>query len=531
MARNEGDDLPVSTFVGMEDGTFPVGTTNYEKRRIAVMVPEWQIDKCIQCNQCSLVCPHATIRPFLLSGEEQAKAPETFQTKKPLGKGLEGLHYRIQVDSLDCTGCGNCADICPAPGKALIMGQAEPQIEAQSENWYFASTVTEKKGLMDPRSVKGSQFLRPLFEFSGACPGCGETAYIKLITQLYGDRMMIANATGCSSIYGASAPSIPYTTNAEGKGPAWANSLFEDNAEYGYGMYLGVKQIRDNLMNLVKQSLETPIPENLKVAFHEWLAGKDDGEASKLATAKVLAALKTVPESAKALVQAILAKKDYFIKRSQWMIGGDGWAYDIGYGGLDHVLASGDDINILVLDTEVYSNTGGQSSKSTPTAAVAKFAAAGKKIRKKDLGMMAMGYGYIYVAQIALGANMNQTIKALTEAENHKGPSLVIAYSPCINHGIKTGMGTSVAEEKKAVEAGYWHLYRHNPLLKEEGKNPFILDSKEPSGSFQDFILGEVRYAQLSSTFPDIADELFKVAEHHALERYQTYQRLTEMQY
>ena len=531
MARNEGDDLPVSTFLGMEDGTFPVGTTTYEKRRIAVMVPEWQIDKCIQCNQCSLVCPHATIRPFLLSGEEQAKAPETFQTKKPLGKGLEGFHYRIQVDPLDCTGCGNCADVCPAPGKAIIMWQAEPQIDAQSENWYFACTVTEKKGLMDPKSVKGSQFLRPLFEFSGACPGCGETAYIKLITQLYGDRMMIANATGCSSIYGASAPSIPYTTNAEGKGPAWANSLFEDNAEYGYGMYLGVKQIRDNLTNLVNQSLETPIPENLKAAFHEWLAGKDDGEASKTATAKILAALKTVPESDKALVQAILTKKDYFIKRSQWMIGGDGWAYDIGYGGLDHVLASGDDINILVLDTEVYSNTGGQSSKSTPTAAVAKFAAAGKKIRKKDLGMMAMGYGYIYVAQIALGANMNQTIKALTEAENYKGPSLVIAYSPCINHGIKTGMGTTIAEEKKAVDAGYWHLYRHNPLLKEEGKNPFILDSKEPSGSFQDFILGEVRYAQLSSTFPDIADELFKVAEHHALERYQAYKRLTEMQY
>jgi len=531
MARNEGDYLPVSTFVGMEDGTFPVGTTTYEKRKIAVMVPEWQIDKCIQCNQCSLVCPHATIRPFLLSDEEQAKAPERFQTKKPLGKGLEGFHYRIQVDPLDCTGCGNCADICPAPGKAIIMGHAEPQIEAQSENWYFACTVTEKKGLMDSKSVKGSQFLQPLFEFSGACPGCGETAYIKLITQLYGDRMMIANATGCSSIYGASAPSVPYTTNTEGKGPAWANSLFEDNAEYGYGMYLGVKQIRNNLTDLVNQALETPIPENLKVAFQEWLAVKDDGEASKTATAKVLAELETVPMSDKALIQAILAKKDYFIKRSQWMIGGDGWAYDIGYGGLDHVLASGDDINILVLDTEVYSNTGGQSSKSTPTAAVAKFAAAGKKIRKKDLGMMAMGYGYIYVAQIALGANMNQTIKALTEAENYKGPSLVIAYSPCINHGIRSGMGTTVAEEKKAVDAGYWHLFRHNPLLKEEGKNPFILDSKEPSGSFKDFIQGEVRYAQLSATFPDIAEELFKVAEQNALERYQSYKRLTEMQY
>ncbi|MDR3542885.1 MAG: pyruvate:ferredoxin (flavodoxin) oxidoreductase [Desulfosporosinus sp.] len=531
MARNEGDALPVSTFVGIEDGTFPVGTTAYEKRRIAVMVPEWQIDKCIQCNQCSLVCPHATIRAFLLNDEEQAKAPETFQTKKPLGKGLEGLHYRIQVDPLDCTGCGNCADVCPAPGKAIIMGQAEPQITAQTDNWYFACTVTEKKGLMDPKSVKGSQFLRPLFEFSGACPGCGETAYIKLITQLYGDRMMIANATGCSSIYGASAPSVPYTTNSEGKGPAWANSLFEDNAEYGYGMYLGAKQIRDNLTTIIKQALETSIPENLKQAFQEWLVGKDDGEASKTATEKILAALKTVPESDKALAQAILTKKDFLIKRSQWMIGGDGWAYDIGYGGLDHVLASGDDINILVLDTEVYSNTGGQSSKSTPTAAVAKFAASGKKIRKKDLGMMAMSYGYIYVAQIALGANMNQTLKALTEAENYKGPSLVIAYSPCINHGIKTGMGTSLAEEKKAVDVGYWHLYRHNPLLKEEGKNPFILDSKEPSGSFKDFILGEARYSQLISTFPDIADELFKVAEYHAQERYQTYKRLTEMQY
>lgn len=531
MARNEGDNLPVSTFVGMEDGTFPVGTTTYEKRRIAVMVPEWIIDKCIQCNQCSLVCPHATIRPFLLDEAEQAKAPETFLTKKPLGKGLEGYHYRIQVDPLDCTGCGNCADVCPAPGKAIVMGQAEPQINAQTDNWYFATTITEKKGLMDPKSVKGSQFLQPLFEFSGACPGCGETAYVKLITQLYGDRMMIANATGCSSIYGASAPSVPYTTNSAGKGPAWANSLFEDNAEYGYGMFLGARQVRDNLATLMQKSLETSIPDNLKQAFQEWLAGKDDGEASKTATEKVLAALETAPESSKELVQSILVKKDHLIKQSQWMIGGDGWAYDIGYGGLDHVLASGDDINILVLDTEVYSNTGGQSSKATPTAAVAKFAAAGKKIRKKDLGMMAMSYGYIYVAQIALGANMNQALKAITEAENYKGPSLVIAYSPCINHGIKTGMGTTIAEEKKAVDAGYWHLYRHNPLLKQEGKNPFILDSKEPSGSFKDFILGEGRYSQLISTFPDIADELFNEAEYHAKERYQTYKRLTEMQY
>jgi pyruvate-ferredoxin/flavodoxin oxidoreductase len=531
MARNEGDNLPVSTFVGMEDGTYPLGTTAYEKRGIAVMVPEWIIDRCIQCNQCSYVCPHATIRPFLLTDAEQTKAPTSFKTKKPVGKGLEGLHYRIQVAPLDCTGCGNCADICPAPGKAIVMQPAEQEITAQADNWLFASSIPEKRGLMDSNSVKGSQFLRPLFEFNGACPGCGETPYLKLITQLYGDRMMIANATGCSSIYGASAPSFPYTKNAEGKGPAWANSLFEDNAEYGYGMYLGVKQNRERLTDLIKQALETPISETLKNAFSEWITAKDDGEASKAATAKVLVALNSEPESGNALIQAIKAKKDYLIKRSQWMIGGDGWAYDIGYGGLDHVLASGDDINILVLDTEVYSNTGGQSSKATPTAAVAKFAASGKRIRKKDLGMMAMGYGYIYVAQIAMGANMSQTVKALTEAENYKGPSLVIAYSPCINHGIKSGMGTSILEEKRAVEAGYWHLYRYNPLLKTEGKNPFVLDSKEPTASFHEFIQGEVRYSQLISSFPDIAEELFNVAEDHAKERYQSYKRLTEMQY
>ena len=531
MARNEGDNLPVSTFLGMEDGTFPVGTTTYEKRKIAVMIPEWQIEKCIQCNQCSYICPHATVRPFLLNDEEKTQAPAGFETKKPVGKGLENLHYRIQVDPLDCTGCGNCADICPAPDKALIMRPAQAQIDAQADNWYYAFGVTEKNGVMDPKTVKGSQFLRPLFEFSGACPGCGETPYIKLITQLFGDRMMIANATGCSSIYSASASSVPFNTNTEGKGPAWASSLFEDNAEYGYGMQLGFKQLQDNLANIIRQALDTLLPNNLQDTCQEWLAARNDGEGSKSAAKKLLAALKTVSVSEKALVQAILAKKNYLIKQSQWMIGGDGWAYDIDYGGLDHILASGADVNILVLDTEVYSNTGGQSSKSTPTAAVAKFAATGKKIRKKDLGMMAMSYGYVYVAQIAMGANMNQTIKALTEAENYKGPSLIIAYAPCINHGIKTGMGTSMAEEKKAVNAGYWHLYRYNPLLKEAGKNPFNLDSKEPAASFQDFIRGEIRYAELSSSFPDIAEEMFKAAEQHALERYQSYQRLAEMQY
>ena len=531
MARHEGDELPVSAFIGMEDGTFPVGTTAYEKRGIAVMIPEWQIDKCIQCNQCSYICPHAVVRPFLLDEEEVKNAPDTFKTKKAVGRGLEKYQYRIQVSPLDCTGCSNCADICPAPGKALIMKPAEQEIEMEAENWEYAMTITEKTNVMDPKTLKGSQFLRPLFEFNGACPGCGETPYIKLITQLYGDRMMIANATGCSSIYGASAPSVPYTTNALGKGPAWANSLFEDNAEYGYGMYLGSRQIRERLADLMRQALDSQLNEAIKNAFREWLDGMNDGDKSKAATAKILDILKAYKDTDNKIIKEILEKKDYLIKQSQWIIGGDGWAYDIGYGGLDHVLATGDDVNILVLDTEVYSNTGGQSSKATPTAAVAKFAAAGKKSRKKDLGMMAISYGYIYVAQIAMGANMNQTIKAITEAESYKGPSLIIAYAPCVNHGIKTGMGTSIMEEKKAVEAGYWHLYRYNPMLKEEGKNPFILDSKEPTGSFKDFIHGEVRYSQLMNVFPDITAEMFEMAEKHAKERYETYKRLAEMQY
>jgi len=528
MAQHEGDELPVSAFNGMEDGTFPLGTTAYEKRGIAVMIPEWQIDKCIQCNQCSYVCPHATIRPFLLNQEEKERAPETFKTKKAIGKGLEGLEYRIQVSPLDCTGCGNCADICPAKGKALIMKPAEQEIEAEAENWEFAMTITAKDDLMDPYTLKGSQFVRPLLEFNGACPGCGETPYIKLLTQLFGDRMMIANATGCSSIWAASAPSMAYTTNAEGKGPAWANSLFEDNAEYGYGMYLGVKQIRERLADLMKEALNTSIDENIKEAFREWLQGMDDADASKKATARIFEALKGINFEKHPILREIMDRKDFLIKKSIWLIGGDGWAYDIGFGGLDHVIASGDDVNLFVMDTEVYSNTGGQSSKSTPTAAVAKFAAAGKKIRKKDLGLMAMSYGYVYVAQIAMGANMNQTIKAITEAERYKGPSLIIAYSPCINHGIKTGMGTSIMEEKRAVEAGYWHLYRYNPDLKKEGKNPFILDSKEPSSSFKDFLQGEIRFSSLMNVFPDIAGELFEVAENHAKERYETYKKLAQ---
>ncbi len=531
MAQHEGDELPVSAFKGIEDGTFPLGTTAYEKRGIAVMIPEWQIDRCIQCNQCAYVCPHAVIRPYLLNDEELKDAPDTFKTKKPVGKGMVGLHYRIQISPLDCTGCSNCADVCPAPKKALIMKPAEQEIEMEDENYEFSLTVTDKKGVLEKTTLKGSQFITPLFEFHGACPGCGETPYVKLVTQLFGDRMMIANATGCSSIYGASAPSIPYSVNPEGKGPAWGNSLFEDNAEYGYGMFLGVKQIRERLADLMMQGLQLEIDETIKVSFQKWLENKEDGEGSKDASKAVLDLLNSRRTKDHPIFQEILEKKDYLIKKSQWIIGGDGWAYDIGFGGVDHVLSTGDDVNMLVLDTEVYSNTGGQSSKATPTAAVAKFAAAGKKIRKKDLGVMAMSYGYVYVAQIAMGANMNQTIRVIAEAEAFKGPSLIIAYSPCINHGIKTGMGTSILQAKKAVESGYWHLYHFNPTLREQGKNPFIMDSKEPTKSFQEFISSEIRYTTLNNVFPEIAEEMFLQAEDHAKERYQTYKRMAEVNF
>lgn len=529
MARHEGDELPVSAFNGMEDGRFPSGTTAYEKRGIAVMIPEWQIDKCIQCNQCSYICPHATIRPFLLDEEEEGRKPVTFKTKKAVGKGLEGLQYRVQVSPLDCTGCGNCADICPAPGKALIMKNAEQEIEAEKENWEYALTIRAKPNIANLYTVKGSQFAIPMLEFSGACPGCGETPYVKLLTQLFGDRMMIANATGCSSIWGASAPSIAYSTNAEGKGPAWANSLFEDNAEFGYGMYLGVLQMRERLAELMEMALKMPVDEKLKDVFREWLEGMDDGNASKIAAGKIIDQLKENPYEDNPIIREIYEKKQYLVKRSFWVIGGDGWAYDIGYGGVDHVFAMGDDVNLLVMDTEVYSNTGGQSSKATPTAAVAKFAASGKKMRKKDLGLMAMSYGYVYVAQISMGADMSQTIKAFVEAESYKGPSLIIAYSPCVNHGIKTGMGTSIREEKRAVEAGYWHLYRYNPALKEQGKNPFILDSKKPTADYKDFLQGEIRFSSLKNVFPEIAEKMFDVSEEHARERYETYRRLAEM--
>ncbi len=525
--RQEGDSIPVSAFVGVEDGTFPPGTTAYEKRGVAINVPEWQKDNCIQCNECSFVCPHSAIRPVLLNEEEAAKAPEDFEAIDAAGKSLKGLKFRMQVDILDCTGCGNCADICPSKEKALVMKPLSSQ-EKQIKNWEFGQSIPVRDDLMSPYTVKGSQFKKPLFEFSGACAGCGETPYAKVITQLYGDRMMIANATGCSSIWGGSAPSIPYTTNSRGQGPAWANSLFEDNAEYGFGMVLGVKQIRSKIADYLKELSAMDADSTLKEAIDEWISGMEDAEASKKASEKLSGLLESSMGDGRAeqIRQKLIELKDYLVKKSVWAFGGDGWAYDIGYGGLDHVIASREDINILVFDTEVYSNTGGQSSKATPLGAVAKFAASGKKVKKKDLGLMAMTYGYVYVAQVAMGASKKQTLKAIQEAESYRGPSMIIAYSPCINHGIYIGMGKSQFRQKQAVDAGYWHLYRYNPLLKDAGKNPFILDSGEPKGSFREFLMGEVRYASLTKTFPDIAEDLFSRAEEVAKEKYETYRAL-----
>jgi pyruvate-ferredoxin/flavodoxin oxidoreductase len=523
-----GDDLPVSIFKGLEDGTLPQGTSAYEKRAIAVNVPEWIPGNCIQCNQCAFVCPHAAIRPFLFNEQEMKGLPAGTQTIPAIGTALKGLQFKIQVSTLDCSGCGNCADVCPAKTKALAMKPIASQQDEIARWNYISKNVSYKETLLPKdAAVKNSQFAQPLFEFSGACAGCGETPYVKLITQLFGDRMMIANATGCSSIYGGSAPSTPYTTNAKGCGPTWANSLFEDNAEYGYGMAVGVRQIRERIADRMRKLMDSVAPET-KAAFGEWLAGKDDTAKSTAASAKVLAALQGEKASG---IDEILSFKQYLVKRSIWVFGGDGWAYDIGYGGLDHVIASGEDINILVLDTEVYSNTGGQSSKSTPVAAVAKFAAAGKRIRKKDLGMMAMSYGYVYVAQVDMGSNQAQYLKALREAESYAGPSLIIAYAPCINHGFRN-MGQSQRQGKMAVDCGYWHLYRFNPLLEQEGKNPFQLDSKEPNwADFQKFILSEVRYSSLKKTFPQEADELFKAAEENAKWRYNSYVRMSQLNY
>jgi pyruvate-ferredoxin/flavodoxin oxidoreductase len=525
----KGDDLPVSAFKGREDGTFPSGTTQYEKRGIAVNVPEWQPDECIQCNQCSYVCPHAAIRPFLLTEDEAKNAPEGTKTIQGIPGVLKQYRFRIQLSVYDCTGCSNCADICPSKKKALIMKPFETQLGEAARWVYMHEKVGYKDTIVDKFvNVKNSQFAQPLFEFSGACAGCGETPYIKAVTQLFGDRMIVSNATGCSSIYGGTAPSTPYTYNKMGYGPAWANSLFEDNAEYGLGLSLGSNKLRERIALRMKEA-GSSVSAETKAVFDEWLAGMNNAEASRVASAKVIAACE---KDNSEVAKEILSLKQYLVKKSHWIFGGDGWAYDIGYGGLDHVLASGEDVNILVLDTEVYSNTGGQASKSTPAGAVAKFAASGKKIRKKDLGQMAISYGYVYVAQVAMGASNPQYLKAIKEAEAFPGPSLIIAYSPCISHGLMDGMGKTQAQEKAAVEAGYWHLYRYNPQLEAEGKNPFTLDSKEPDWTrFQNFLHSEVRYTSLVKSFPAEAEILFKAAEENSKWRYNSYKRLAAMEY
>jgi pyruvate-ferredoxin/flavodoxin oxidoreductase len=527
----QGDKLPVSTFKDMADGTFPQGSAAYEKRGIAVDVPEWQPENCIQCNFCSYVCPHAVIRPFALTVQEAANAPAGMQTKDMTG--MPGYKFSITPSVLDCTGCGSCANVCPGMkgNKALIMKPLDSQLERQAQFTYAHKLEAKPEVLLKfkPESVKGSQFKTPLFEFSGACAGCGETPYAKLATQLFGDRMLISNATGCSSIWGGSAPSTPYTVNSKGQGPSWANSLFEDNAEHGLGMYLAITHRRDKLTNTITKlaACELPTEWGLNAACNEWLAGKDDATASITASEKLRAALKIADKECgncgcecDALYKEIISSDDLLVKKSVWILGGDGWAYDIGFGGLDHVIALGMDVNILVFDTEVYSNTGGQASKATPAGSVAQFAASGKSTKKKDLAAIAMTYGYVYVAQIAMGADYNQTIKAFNEAESYKGPSIIIAYAPCINHGIKGGMGVSQTEEKLAVQAGYWHNFRFDPRLADEGKNPFVLDSKEPTASYDDFIKSEVRYNSLQRLFPERATDLFAQAGKQAKDKY-----------
>ena len=530
-----GDLLPVSAFKGYEDGTWPQGTAAYEKRGVGAFVPVWTAENCIQCNKCAFVCPHACIRPFVLDEAEAAglNAP-MIDMKAPAA--MKGMKFRIQVGVMDCLSCGNCADVCPgnpkAGGPALKMVPLEGQL-GEAANWeYCVKNVKTKQALVDiKQSPKNSQFATPLFEFSGACSGCGETPYVKLISQLFGDRQMVANATGCSSIYSGSIPSTPYTTNEKGQGPAWANSLFEDFCEFGLGMTLANKKMRARIVELLGQCMANEeTPAEFKEAAQAWLDGMNDAEASKAAAATLKPMIEAGAAAGCPSCAKLVELSHYLVKRSQWIIGGDGASYDIGYGGLDHVIASGEDVNILVLDTEVYSNTGGQSSKATPLGAIAKFAAAGKRVRKKDLGMIATTYGYVYVAQIAMGADQSQCLKAIREAEAYPGPSIVIAYAPCINHGLKKGMGKAQAEEAAAVECGYWHLWRYNPALEDEGKNPFTLDSKEPKWEgFQDFLKGEVRFASVMKQFPTEAAGLFQACEDMAKKRYQSYIRMSKM--
>jgi pyruvate-ferredoxin/flavodoxin oxidoreductase len=524
MNAQQGDQLPVSAFA--PDGIFPVATTQYEKRGVAIMVPEWIMDNCIQCNQCSMVCPHAAIRPYLVTEEEAAAAPAGFETKKALGKELKGYNFRMQVFPLDCMGCGNCADICPAKQPALVMKPLETQTAVQVPNQQHAASLPLRDDLMKRETLKGSQFVQPLLEFSGACAGCGETPYAKLITQLFGERMVIGNATGCSSIWGGSAPAIPYCVNKDGHGPTWGNSLFEDPAEFTYGMFLGALHQRRTAADLARKALEADVPAEVKAALAGWLDHLKDPVGSRKFGDQLKALLPK--HTGNPLLAELLQYAPLFTKKSYWVFLGDGAAYDIAFGGLDHVMASGEDINIMIYDTEVYSNTGGQSSKATPTGSVAKFAASGKKTAKKDMGAMAMSYGYVYVASVGMGANKQQLIKALTEAEAYDGPSLIMAYAPCINHGIKKGMGKSQEETALAVASGYWPLYRFNPNLRAEGKNPFVLDSKAPDGSLKQFLGGEIRYASLQKTFPQEAARLTARLEQEYLERYKALKRLAD---